>query len=98
MRPKTRNEATSENMLPDNYTEVVCRSKQRKKFRRHRDGVLLTADQLAAELGESVRTIRTWKQRHVIPFCAISYRTQRFVLADVLAALNRRTIKPVSMR
>lgn len=80
--------------LPASYAEVFSTKVSSKKFCRRRDGVLLTAEQLAEELGESSRTIRTWKQKHVIPFVAISYRTQRFVLADVLAALARRTIKP----
>jgi len=80
--------------LPESHTEVFSATASRKKFCRRRDSVLLTAEQLAEELGESSRTIRTWKARHVIPFVAISYRTQRFVLADVLAALARRTIKP----
>jgi DNA-binding transcriptional regulator YiaG len=89
-----KNNKDCDKKLPESYAEIFSTNVSSKKFCRRRDGVLLTAEQLAEELGESSRTIRTWRQKHVIPYVAISYRTQRFVLADVLTALARRTIKP----
>ena len=66
-----------------------------KRYKSHRrgNGVLLTAEELANQLGEEPRTILTWRQRGVIPFIDAGYRSKRFKLADVLAALEKRTIK-----
>jgi hypothetical protein len=63
------------------------------KYRRG-NGVLLTAEELANQLGEAPRTITTWRQRGIIPWIDVGYRSKRYKLADVLAALERRTIKP----
>lgn len=70
----------------------------RKQNHRRGNGVLLTAEELAAQLGESARTIRSWKHKHAIPYVDLGYRTHRFRLNDVLAQLERRTIKPASLR
>jgi excisionase family DNA binding protein len=67
----------------------------RKQNQRRGNGVLLTTEELAKELGENPRTIRTWKHKHAIPYVHLGYRTHRFKLNDVLAHLERRTIKPV---
>jgi hypothetical protein len=70
----------------------------RKQNHRLGNGVLLTAEELAAQLGESVRSITTLKRKKAIPYIDLGYRTHRFRLNDVLAQLERRTIKPASMR
>ncbi len=71
------------------------RNGDRKK--RRGGGQLLDVRELAAELGETERTVRSWKHKHAIPYVDLGYRTHRFRLNEVLAALERRTIKPVSM-
>lgn len=48
--------------------------------------------ELATALGESERTVRSWKQSGVIPFLALGYRTVRFRLDDVMRALEKRTV------
>lgn len=57
---------------------------------------LLTGRQLAVELGVAERTVATWRQRNIVPVISLGHRSKFFVLADVVAALNRRTIKPRS--
>jgi hypothetical protein len=63
--------------------------------RRRGGGCLLNATELAAALGESERTILTWRQRGIIPFVDAGYRTKRYKLDDVLRALAKRMIKEV---
>jgi excisionase family DNA binding protein len=72
------------------------KSVPRKKHRRLGNGVLLTTEELATQLGESARSIRSWKHKGAIPYVNLGYRTHRFRLDDVLVALQRRTIKPAS--
>jgi excisionase family DNA binding protein len=66
---------------------VPCR-----KATRRGGGALQDTRELATTLGESERTIRTWRQAGVIPSIVCGYRTYRFKLQDVLAALEKRTI------
>jgi hypothetical protein len=65
------------------------------RYRRRGNGVLLTADELAKQLGEEPRTIITWRQRGIIPWIDAGYRTKRYKLDDVLLALAKRTIREV---
>ncbi len=58
-----------------------------------RPGLLLTAEQLAAELGVSIRTVATLRQQGRLPVVDLGYRTKLFRLADVLRTLDRRTTK-----
>jgi hypothetical protein len=67
--------------------------KTRKKFVRRGNGELLDAPTLASALDESVFTIRAWRQKGVIPCLRLGYRSYRYKLRDVVAALERRTIK-----
>ena len=69
-------------------------TRQIPRYHRRGKGVLLTAKELASELGEEPRTITTWRQRGIIPWIDAGYRSKRFKLNDVLAALEKRTIKP----
>jgi hypothetical protein len=68
-----------------------------RRPRRRGNGCLLNGSELAAALGEETRTIATWRQRRIIPWIDAGYRSKRYKLADVLAALERRTIKPRSL-
>lgn len=65
-----------------------------KKSTPRRNGLLLTTPQLADQLGESTRTIITLRQKGAIPYISLGHRTVHFKLADVLSALERRTVKP----
>ncbi len=53
---------------------------------------MLDERELAAALGESERTIRTWRKAGVIPVIVCGYRTHRYKLDDVLAALAKRSV------
>lgn len=63
-----------------------------RKIKRRGGGALLDEPELATTLGESERTIRTWRQAGVIPVIVCGYRTRRYRLDDVLAALEKRTV------
>ena len=65
----------------------------RKKFTRRGDGELLDTPELALTLNESPFTIRDWRHKGVIPFLKLGHRQIRYRLRDVLAALERRTVK-----
>ncbi|MGI8435940.1 MAG: helix-turn-helix transcriptional regulator [Chthoniobacterales bacterium] len=69
-----------------------------KTSKPRRRGLLLDAAQLADELGERERTIATLRKKGAIPYLSLGHRTVRFKLADVLAALEKRTIKPRNAR
>src|SRR5881275_2279611 len=71
------------------------RGEEIRKATRRGGGVLLDIAELAAALGESERTIRTWRAAGVIPAIICGYRTHRYKLPDVLAALRlqRRLVK-----
>jgi hypothetical protein len=58
------------------------------------NGELLTEHELAISLGECRRTIRRWRERRVIPFVKLGYRTIRYRLPRVLEALDQRATKP----
>jgi len=59
---------------------------------------LLTSRELAAELGVPERTIATWRQRRLVPYVDAGHRSKFFQLDAVLRALEKRTIKPRSLR
>lgn len=67
---------------------------KKDKSKRRGNGCLLNQSELAAALGEEPRTITTWRQRGIIPCIDAGYRSKRYKLVDVLAALERRTIRP----
>lgn len=85
----------------DNEGEVVASRprrkmkprKQWKKYRRPGRGELLNIDELARALGESVRTVRNWRARGLIPVLVLGHKTLRFRLGMVLEALEKRQIK-----
>jgi len=56
---------------------------------------LLTDTQLARKLGYGFtqRTVNRLRRERRIPFVRIGYRTLRYSLDDVIAALHKRTIK-----
>ena len=57
--------------------------------------LLKTEAEIAAVLGEKERTIRTWRHAGIIPAIVLGHRTVRFRLADVMRALERRTVREV---
>ena len=67
----------------------------RRKYHRPGNGVLQTEAEIAAALGEEVRTIRHWRHTGVIPWVSLGHRTIRLRLQDVLDALRKRTVKAV---
>ncbi len=62
------------------------------KITRRGGGALLDEPELALALGESPRTIRSWRMSGVIPSIVCGYRTRRYKLDDVLAALAKRVV------
>jgi hypothetical protein len=66
---------------------------KKRKSKRRGNGCLLNGSELAVALGEESRTITTWRKRGIIPWIDAGYRTKRYKLADVLAALEKRTIR-----
>lgn len=52
---------------------------------------MLNEAELAHELGEEPRTIRSWRLSGVIPAVILGARTIRFRLPNVIAALEKRT-------
>ena len=62
-------------------------------YKRPGHGELMTVDELARALGESVRTIRNWRAKGVIPTLVLGHRSVRFVLDDVLEALRKRRVR-----
>jgi Helix-turn-helix domain len=68
------------------------REEEIRKATRRGGGALLDIAELAAALGESERTIRTWRASGMIPTIVLGYRSHRFRLPDVMAALERRTV------
>ncbi len=59
---------------------------------------LLDNKALAAEIGLDVRTIRTLTQHRKIPVISLGYKTKRYDLAKVRAALERFEIKEIGAR
>ena len=68
----------------------------RREYHRPGNGLLQTEAEIAAALGESERTIRTWRQAGVIPAVVLGHRTVRFKLDTVLKALAKREVKEVA--
>lgn len=54
---------------------------------------LLTAEQLAAELQVSKRSIAYWRSSGIIPSVTVGRHLVRFDVGDVIAHLKRRTAK-----
>jgi predicted site-specific integrase-resolvase len=50
----------------------------------------LTIEELAAALGERVYTINQWRRKGKIPVINLGYRTKRYDLQSVKAALLKR--------
>ena len=67
--------------------------KPRRFKRRPGNGQLKTEAELARSLGERERTIRSWRHNHVIPCVVCGNKTIRYVLDDVLRALQARTTR-----
>jgi excisionase family DNA binding protein len=59
-------------------------------------GKLVNSKQLAAELGQSQRTIRSWIAARKIPFLKVGHRTMLFSPEKVLLALEKFEIKAVA--
>jgi hypothetical protein len=53
----------------------------------------MNAPELAAALGETERTVNTWRRNRVIPTIDAGFRCKRYDLAAVLNALQKRTVK-----
>jgi hypothetical protein len=66
---------------------------RRKAGPRRGGGVLLTAGELAIQLGEQERTIWTLYRNGILPSYDLGYRIKRFKLSDCLKALEKRKIK-----
>jgi Helix-turn-helix domain len=64
-----------------------------KKYHRPGKGELLTEAELARPLGETPRTIRSWRHKGIIPYLVLGHRSIRYRLDSVLAALSKREIK-----
>jgi excisionase family DNA binding protein len=58
--------------------------------------LLKTESEIAAALGEKKRTIRSWRHAGVIPAVVLGHRTVRYKLSDVIAALEKRTVREVA--
>ena len=70
--------------------------KSKGKVHRRGGGILQDTPELAATLGESERTIRTWTANGIITPIICGYRSYRYRLDDVLRALEKRTVKGLS--
>jgi hypothetical protein len=69
------------------------RTTRNTRYRRRGKGVLLTAEELANQLGEEPRTISTLRKKGILPFYDLGYRLKRFKLSECLQALEKRKIK-----
>jgi excisionase family DNA binding protein len=58
-------------------------------------GKLVNSKQLAAELGQSQRTIRSWIAARKIPFLKVGHRTMLFSPEKVLTALQKFEVRPI---
>jgi hypothetical protein len=65
----------------------------RKAARRRGGGVLLTAEELAVQLGEQERTVWTLYRNGILPGYDLGYRLKRFRLSDCLKALEKRKVR-----
>jgi hypothetical protein len=82
-------------MANNKLDSKILTEQVRRKYHRPGNGVLQTEAEIAAALGEEVRTIRHWRHSGVIPSLVLGHRTIRFRLPDVIDALEARTVKPV---
>ncbi len=95
---RTRDELNRHSQRHDNCcnrafgARMTTQQPEARKITRRGGGALLDEPELARVLGESERTIRTWRQAGVIPVIVCGYRTRRYKLADVLTALDKRTV------
>jgi hypothetical protein len=87
-------------MLDENGEVVATRPRRKikprskwRKYKRPGRGELLNIQELAAALGETVRTIRNWQYKNIIPYLSLGKRQVRYRLDAVLAALEKRQIK-----
>ena len=87
-------------MLDQNGEVVATRPRRKikprskwRKYKRPGGGELLNIQELAAALGETVRTIRNWQYKNIIPYLSLGKRQVRYRLDAVLAALEKRQIK-----
>lgn len=71
---------------------------ERSHCNRPGKGALSTTEEIAGALGENPRTVETLRRKGAIPYLSLGHRTVRYKLADVLAALEKRTIKPRNAR
>ncbi len=71
---------------------VDAKRNLRRKVTRRGGGLLLNKRELADALGEEERSITSWVKSGILPVISCGYRTQRFVLKDVLSALAKRKI------
>jgi excisionase family DNA binding protein len=62
----------------------------------YRFAELLDEKQLASVLNQTPRTIRSWRHAGKIPFYRIGYRSLRFNLSHVVAALQRYEVQTIS--
>lgn len=67
-------------------------TRARKAIKRPGGGALMDTRELAAALGESERTVRSLYRSGVIRGLCLGYRTLRFRLPDVMAALEERAV------
>jgi hypothetical protein len=70
------------------------KAKTSRKVHRPGHGYLMTEVEIARQLGETPITVRNWRYAEIIPFVDCGFRSKRYRLADVLEALDRRTIRP----
>ena len=87
-------------MLDENGEVVATRPRRKikprskwRKYKRPGRGELLNIQELAAALGETVRTIRNWQYKNILPYLSLGKRQVRYRLDAVLAALEKRQIK-----
>ena len=67
---------------------------KRRPINRPGGGSLLNTPELARAIGENPATIRNMRREGIIPYLDLGHRRKRYNLADVLRALDKRTIKP----
>ena len=57
---------------------------------------LLSYDQMAAELGVTVRTLRELVYRGVVPYLKLGHRTVKFQSSRVVKALAKREVREIA--
>ena len=69
-----------------------------RKSQRSGNGRLKTAEEIATALGENTRTISTLRRSGKIPYLKLGWRTVRYDLDKVVAALQRLEVRAVGDR